>query len=158
MSFSNPNPAMPFCKAKRHPGGCLGTLRPSCSRARRAIPKSAPFTCSQSSEGPVQCAACSLKIGPNMHGRVPSLLLLLLPAFIAPTQVDITSARASSSDPVGTEQYAIDGDDTTLFHSELGNSEPQWLNLIFATEISRFSNIAVVIENRQWPRYGNAHI
>eukprot|EP00116_Pleurobrachia_bachei_P017229 sb/3477491/ len=23
MSFSNPNPAMPFCKAKRHPGGCL---------------------------------------------------------------------------------------------------------------------------------------
>eukprot|EP00116_Pleurobrachia_bachei_P000314 sb/3460576/ len=22
-SFSNPNPAMPFCKAKRHPGGCL---------------------------------------------------------------------------------------------------------------------------------------
>eukprot|EP00116_Pleurobrachia_bachei_P016552 sb/3476814/ len=23
MSFSNPNPAMPFCKAKRHPGECL---------------------------------------------------------------------------------------------------------------------------------------
>eukprot|EP00116_Pleurobrachia_bachei_P018756 sb/3479018/ len=23
MSFSNPNPAMPFCKAKRHPDGCL---------------------------------------------------------------------------------------------------------------------------------------
>eukprot|EP00116_Pleurobrachia_bachei_P003627 sb/3463889/ len=23
MSFSNPYPAMPFCKAKRHPGGCL---------------------------------------------------------------------------------------------------------------------------------------
>eukprot|EP00116_Pleurobrachia_bachei_P003363 sb/3463625/ len=42
MSFSNPNPAMPFCKAKRHPGGCLrhppGQGKNICSQFPQSFP------------------------------------------------------------------------------------------------------------------------
>ena len=75
-------------------------------------------------------------------------LLLLLPALIGTTEVQISSARASSYSGDQTANKAIDGHTTTIYHSLKGELDPQWLNIIFATKISKYNQLTVVVFNR----------